>query len=228
MASVLKWVDRPVPCFCLILLGSLVLSLSAALAMKADIKPEQLDKDELEYYTISGQIADGSYEFYPRRTVGYLLVLGALRRAFEGRLVPIQLAISAIFSLTAPLAYLLARRELRDNQAAMLAGLGVMTWPLFVRYGDFLTARQLSCHCSLDSCWRCLATGRRTTGKRAAGSGQDWSSASACTAGRCICCTARLQPLLLTGEAEAGGPVWHAPRSWRPAASRLSHRGLFS
>ena len=108
MASVLKWVDRPVPCFCLILLGSLVLSLSAALAMKADIKPEQLDKDELEYYTISGQIADGSYEFCPRRTVGYLLVLGALRRAFEGRLVPIQLAISAIFSLTAPLAYLLA------------------------------------------------------------------------------------------------------------------------
>jgi len=94
--------------------------------------------DELEYYTYAGQVADGSYEFYPRRTVGHLLVLAALRKAFDDRLVPIQLAVSAIFSLTAPLAYLLARRELRDHRAALLGGLGVMLWPLFVRYGATL------------------------------------------------------------------------------------------
>jgi len=138
MACALKWVDRTVPCFSLILLGSMVLSLSAALAMRAGLRPEQLDMDELEYYTIAGQVADGSYEFYPRRTVGHLLVLGALRKAFDGRLVPIQLAVSAIFSLTAPLAYLVARRELRDNRAAVLGGLGVMAWPLFVWYGATL------------------------------------------------------------------------------------------
>src|SRR5271157_2867759 len=119
-------------------LGSMVLSLSAALAMRAGLRPEQLDMDELEYYTVAGQVADGSYEFYPRRTVGHLLVLGALRKAFDGRLVPIQLAVSAIFSLTAPLAYLVARRELRDNRAALLGGLGVMAWPLFVWYGATL------------------------------------------------------------------------------------------
>ena len=91
--------------------------------------------DELEYYTYAGQVADGSYEFYPRRTVGHLLVLAALRKAFDDRLVPIQLAVSALFSLAAPLAYLLARRELRDHRTALLGGLGVMLWPLFVRYG---------------------------------------------------------------------------------------------
>jgi len=135
MACALKWINRPVPCFSLILLGSIVLNLSAALAMRSGLRPEQLEMDELEYYTYAGQVADGSYEFYPRRTVGHLLVLAALRKAFDDRLVPIQLAVSALFSLAAPLAYLLARRELRDHRAALLGGLGVMLWPLFVRYG---------------------------------------------------------------------------------------------
>jgi len=58
MACALKWVDRTVPCFSLILLGSMVLSLSAALAMRAGLRPEQLDMDELEYYTIAGQVAE--------------------------------------------------------------------------------------------------------------------------------------------------------------------------
>ncbi len=138
MACVPKWVDSLVWCFSLILLGSLVLSLSAVLAMRAGLGPKQLDGDELEYYTYAGQVADGSYDFYPRRTVGHLLVLAALRKAFGDRLVPIQLAVSALFSLTAPLAYLLARRELRDHRAALLGGLGVMLWPLFVRYGTTL------------------------------------------------------------------------------------------
>ena len=171
MACALKWVDRPVPCFSLIFLGSIVLSLSAALAMRAGLRPEQLDMDELEYYTIAGQVADGSYEFYPRRTVGHLLVLGALRKAFNDRLVPIQLAVSAIFSLAAPLAYLLARRELRDDRAALLGGVGVMLWPLFVRYGATLYSETVACHCSLGFCWRCRASGRRVTGGAAVGSG---------------------------------------------------------
>jgi hypothetical protein len=135
MNCVPKWVDRSVLCFHLILFGSIILSLSAAFAMRAGLRLEQLDGDELEYYSLAGQIANGSYELGPRRTVGHLLVLGALRKAFDDRLLPIQLAISTIFSLTAPLAYVLARRELRDNRAAVLGGLGVMLWPVFVRYG---------------------------------------------------------------------------------------------
>ena len=106
--------------------------------MRGSLRLEQLEADELEYYTVAGRITDGSYDFNARRVVGHPLLVAALREAFGDRLAPIQLAISALFSLTAPLAYLLARRELRDDRAALLGGLGVMLWPLFVRYGATL------------------------------------------------------------------------------------------
>ena len=80
----------------------------------------------------------GTGEFNSRRLIGHPLLIAALRAVLNDRLLPIQLAISGLASLAAPLAYVLARRELQDDRAALLAGLGVALWPLFVRYSATL------------------------------------------------------------------------------------------
>ena len=134
----MKFTDHPKACFALVLIGSVLLNVSAALVLRSGLTVRQLDADEVEYYDLAGQINDGTYDFNSRRVLGHLLLLSPLRRIFDDRLLPIQLVLSTLFSLTAPMAYALARRELRDGGAALLGGLGVMLWPLFVRYGATL------------------------------------------------------------------------------------------
>ncbi len=133
-----NWVERPVLWFSLILIGSIFLDVATVLVMRPGLRVDQLEVDEYEYYDLGGQIADGTYQFNPRRVIGHPLLIAALRGTLGNRPLHIQLVVTALYSLTAPLAYLLARRELQDDRAALLGGLGVMLWPLFVWYGASL------------------------------------------------------------------------------------------
>lgn len=138
---------RPVkalPVFIGLFLGSAFLDGGMAYATRRNSTPALLEADEREYYDLAGEIVEGHYEFHPRRVVGYVFTLAALRSAFGDRILTIQLAVSLAFSLTSPLTYLLARRELGSQQAGLTAGLGVMTWPLFVRYSATLYSETLA------------------------------------------------------------------------------------
>ena len=144
MQRIAQLANRPSACFWLILAGSLLLHVLTALFLRPDLKVKQLEADELEYYDAAGEIEQGTSQFVVKRVVGHPLVLAALRGISGDRLVPMQLAVSALASLAAPLAYVLARRELRENSAALLGGLGVMAWPLFLWYSATLYSESVA------------------------------------------------------------------------------------
>ncbi|WP_435020823.1 ArnT family glycosyltransferase [Tundrisphaera sp. TA3] len=119
-------------------LGSLLLTWGLVFATRTHFTPAMLDVDELEYYDFAGEFLQGRYDFNARRVAGYFIVLAGFRWVLGDQLLPLQLAVSFLFSLTTPLTYLLVRREFGSRGAALLAGLGVMTWPTFIRYGATL------------------------------------------------------------------------------------------
>lgn len=118
--------------------GSIILETSLAYASRKDWTPAKLEADEFEYYDLSSHLLDSSHELQPRRVLGHVLILSAWRAIVGNRVLPIQLGVSMLFSLTAPLTYLLARREMGSYRAALLSGLGVMLWPPFIWYGATL------------------------------------------------------------------------------------------
>ena len=130
--------------FVALLLGSALLTCGMACATRSGVTLDRLDADEAEYYDLAGGVIRGRYEINPRRVVGHVLAIAALRGTLGDRLFPIQLAVSLAFSFTAPLTYLLARRELGSRLAALLAGLGVMAWPVYVSYGATIYSETLA------------------------------------------------------------------------------------
>jgi hypothetical protein len=110
--------------FFALFLGSVLLTWSVAYLTRANFTLPMLDADELEYYDLAGQVLQGHFDLSPRRVVGHTLVLAVLRKALGDQIFPIQLAVSALFSLTAPLTYLLARREFGDRRVALAGRAG--------------------------------------------------------------------------------------------------------
>jgi hypothetical protein len=119
-------------------MGSAVLETGLTYALRKDFTVANLEVDELEYYDLSARLLAGEYEIDPRRTIGFALVLSALRAVIGDHLLGIRFAIAIIFSLVAPLTYLLARREMGNCWAALLASLGVVFWPPFMWFGSTL------------------------------------------------------------------------------------------
>lgn len=132
------------PWFVLLFLGAALLNLGFALSSRKDLSPEKLEADEREYYDLAGEVLEGRYHFNPRRVIGYVFPVAALRSATGDRILLVQLAVSLAFSLLAPCVYLLARRELGHQRAALTAGLLVLLWPLFVRYSATLYSETLA------------------------------------------------------------------------------------
>ena len=124
--------------FVILFLISCALNLCALFATHPLTRPEMLDADPREYYDLSGQVVDGSYQFYSRRVPGHFLILAAFRTFTGSNLVSLQVLVTTLFSLTAPFAYLLARRFVSGERVAMIAGLATAAWPLFVIYGRTL------------------------------------------------------------------------------------------
>jgi hypothetical protein len=63
----------------------------------------QLKFDEAEYYDLAGQLIHGQHEFGPRRVIGHPAALALMRLGLGDQIFRVQLCVSLIFSLTAPL-----------------------------------------------------------------------------------------------------------------------------
>jgi hypothetical protein len=126
-------------CITLFLLAFAV-NLTAMFAMHRAATPERLEADESEYYGLAGDMLHGDYEFNSRRVVGHVLILAGARWLSCDNMLALQTIITLMFSFTAPLAYLVARRFSANDArptslTAVIAGLAVAVWPPLVAYG---------------------------------------------------------------------------------------------
>jgi hypothetical protein len=162
----------------------------------------------------------GRYEIDPRRTIGFVLVLSALRAVIGDHLLGIHLAVAIIFSLVAPLTYLLARREVGNRWAALLAGVGVMFWPPFVWFGTTLYSE--SAALPLFSAFLLAIPGVRGS---SAVRGRRWLGAGA-VLGLCV----HIRPMyFFFGPFAALIACWRSPKGLRGLVSFLAFgAGLLS
>jgi hypothetical protein len=100
--------------------------------------PAKLDPDAREYFDLAGRILDGTYEFDSRRVLGHVAILAFFRLFTGANLVALQALVTMVFSLSAPMAYLLARRFVTQGPVALAVGVATALWPLFVTYGRTL------------------------------------------------------------------------------------------
>lgn len=100
--------------------------------------PNLLDMDEQEYYQLAGNWLQGEYEFNARRPLGHVLVLVCYRLVTFDNFLATQLLASFLFSITAPLAYLLVRRITGNQLLAAIVGVLIIFWTPFLYYGNSL------------------------------------------------------------------------------------------
>jgi hypothetical protein len=125
--------------FGLLLVLAAALDLGTAFVLRRQATVARLDNDEREYWDAASNLLHGSLgKHQERRTLGFPLVVASIRRLVGDDYLRVQLVLTLAFSLSTPLLYLLARRELGSERAARLAGLGIPLWPLFIRFGTTL------------------------------------------------------------------------------------------
>jgi hypothetical protein len=100
--------------------------------------PSHMDGDEREYYRLAGQLLDNSYTFSFRRTPIHLAILAVLRILSFDNLLATRALVAAVFSLSAPLMYILARQLTGRAAFGLTIGLATIFWPPFLYYGSTL------------------------------------------------------------------------------------------
>lgn len=125
--------------FLLLLTLSVVIRIWASLTiLELRANPSLLDMDEQEYYQLAGDLLNGHYEFNSRRTLGHVLILAAYRFITFDNFFATQLLPIIVFSLSAPLMYLLVRRLTGNSLIATIVGFLVIFWPPYIYYGNSL------------------------------------------------------------------------------------------
>ena len=124
--------DREI--FMLIYAVSLVLNIAIGLMFRFRTSPFQLEADEREYYDIARSILSGALELTPRRSLGFPLIEAGVR-ALTDNFIVLQSAIVAIYSLAAPLLYLLVRKLTGDARVAVASAATLVLWPPAIYYG---------------------------------------------------------------------------------------------
>jgi hypothetical protein len=99
---------------------------------------QDLEEDEREYYDWAGKLLEGSSEFSTRRPILHIAIVAGLRFGTGDQLMGIRLGLLILFSLTSPLIAGIVYRLTTHGKSALLAGLGVAVWPLFVRFSGTL------------------------------------------------------------------------------------------
>lgn len=173
-----------------------------------------LDQDELEYYTIASQLVDGTLQMTPRRTLGFPLLLAAIR-ATGANLIPLQVAITAVYATSVPLLFLLVRRLGRGQGAAVLAALALMLWPATLFYGTSLYSETAALPVFLLALC-CLPAGSRT-----ARPAVRWAMATV-LAGIVLGLAAHLRPMYLLYLPFLLLTLLFEERRWRIAAARFA------
>ncbi len=134
----LNRLTKPKYLFLFLIALSASVCVGAALALDPAVDVSLLEADEKEYYDLAGELIQGTYKFNLRRPPIHVLILALLRLISFDNLVATQLLVSAIFSLTGPLMYVLVRQITRHNLLAITVALLTIFWPPFVYYGSTL------------------------------------------------------------------------------------------
>ena len=124
--------------FIYIFLLSLGLNIAFLLVSHVPTSPDSLESDAREYFDLAGHIVDGSYHFDSRRVPGHTWILASFRYFTGSNVKALQLLVTALFCLSAPLSYLLARRFVSNEKVAAIVGIAISIWPQFVFYGHTL------------------------------------------------------------------------------------------
>jgi hypothetical protein len=107
---------------------SLVLSLLVGYGFSYRSAVETLDYDEWEYWQLSTSLLNGAFDDPGRRTLGYPLLLAALRLVSDN-IHFIQPAVTAIAAIAPPLLAFVLLRIGASRLAAFLAGVALAFWP---------------------------------------------------------------------------------------------------
>jgi hypothetical protein len=124
--------------FALVFLLSCAFNLAALFALKPVRDVGRLDADAREYFDLAGRVLDGTYHFDSRRVLGHVMILATIRSVTGDDLIALQAVVTTIFSLSAAMAYLLARRICASERIAVSVGVLTAVWPLFLFYGRTL------------------------------------------------------------------------------------------
>lgn len=120
----------------LLALLSLVVNAGALLWVRGHATVGTLDADEQEYWSLASNLLRGTLHDHPaRRTIGFPLVVAALRWLVGDDYLRVQLLLTGLVGASPVLLYWLTRRRLGSARAALLAGAGASIWPTFVRFG---------------------------------------------------------------------------------------------
>ena len=143
-----------------LLLVSLCVDLGFGFLYKFRPSPLKLEADEFEYYRIATRLMDGSFVLTARRTLAYPLVIVGIRSISDSFLV-LQALITAVFSFSAPLLFLVVRRVTGSIRAGALSGLVLALWPPVLFYAVSLYSEALALPVFLLALW-VLPPGSRT------------------------------------------------------------------
>jgi 4-amino-4-deoxy-L-arabinose transferase-like glycosyltransferase len=122
-----------------ILLYALSLFVNICFGFAFRFKPSVslLDMDEQEYWNIATQILDGTFEISARRTPAFPLFLAGLR-ALHLSFLSVQVVAASIYSLAAPLLFLVVCRVSSSTLAGLVSALWLTIWPTAIFYGTSL------------------------------------------------------------------------------------------
>jgi 4-amino-4-deoxy-L-arabinose transferase-like glycosyltransferase len=120
----------------LLFLGALLVNLTAAFWLRAHATIGTIDGDEQEYWGLAGRLLENGIHSIPaRRTFAFPLAIAALRRVFGDSYLQVQMALSAVISISPVLLYWIVNRRFANEQVARLSAVIAVVWPAFVRFG---------------------------------------------------------------------------------------------
>lgn len=136
------------PVFLVLFLASALINVLVGVFHEYRVSPQAMDMDEQEYYGLSGQILAGHWDVGPRRTELYPLILAGLR-LINGNFRFLQIAISVIAALSAPLLYLVVRQLSGSARWGLVAGILLMLWPMQAFLATSLYSETVALPCFL-------------------------------------------------------------------------------
>ncbi len=156
--------------------------------------PEALDWDETEYWDMAGGILGGAWDFGERRTIGFPLIIAALRLVANNFLF-VQISLSIIAALSAPLLYCLVRRIGGTPGLGLLAGILITLWPAQLFLATSLYSETVALPCFLLFLLL-LPPGSRVIGADGQWPGR-WQTSAAGLAGLALGLCAQIRPMYL-------------------------------
>ena len=144
------WLDTyaraTVPVLFSLFLASALLNMLVGVFQGYRPNPHALDWDEIEYWSMSDQMLAGHWDFGARRTIAYPLVIAALR-LINNDFKFVQVGLSVISALSAPLLYSVVRRLSGSPGLGLLAGILLAVWPaqLFLASSMYSESVALPC-----------------------------------------------------------------------------------